>query len=77
MERKPLTVLQVVIAVLALLYLVSPDLLLGPFDDAAVLTIGAVADVVIGIIKKRIGSSNDDASEPEMKDIGNDFDDPQ
>ena len=77
MERKPLTVLQVVIAVLALLYVVAPDLLLGPFDDAAVLTIGAVADVVIGIIKKRIGSSNDDASEPEMKDIGNDFDDPQ
>ena len=77
MERKPLTVLQVVIAVLALLYLVSPDLLLGPFDDAAVLTIGAVADVVIGIIKKRIGNSDGDGPDLNMKDIGNDFDDPQ
>lgn len=77
MERKPLTVLQVIIAVVALLYVVSPDLLLGPFDDAAVLTIGAIADVVIGIIKNRIGSSNGDYQEPVMKDIGNDFDDPQ
>lgn len=77
MERKPLTVLQVIIAVVALLYLVSPDLLLGPFDDAAVLMIGTVSEVVLGLLKNRIGNANVDDQEPIMKDIGNDFDDPK
>ena len=77
MERKPLTVLQVVIAVLALLYVVAPDLLLGPFDDGVVVMIGTISDVVLGLLKKRIGNSDGDGPDLNMKDIGNDFDDPQ
>lgn len=70
MESKSLTTIQIIIAVLALLYIVSPDLLLGPFDDAAIAGIATLADVILGVIKNRIPKTN--GTEEVIKDIGGD-----
>ena len=70
MESKTLTTIQVIIAVVALLYIVSPDLLLGPFDDAAIAGMAALADVILGIIKYRIPRTN--GTDEVLKDIGGD-----
>ena len=70
MENKSLTIIQIIIAVVALLYIVSPDLLLGPFDDAAIAGIATLADVILGVIKKRIPKTN--GTEEVIKDIGGD-----
>ncbi|SCW68733.1 hypothetical protein SAMN02910456_02599 [Ruminococcaceae bacterium YRB3002] len=74
MERRPLTVLQVVIGVLALLYVVSPDLLLGPFDDAAIGSLAVIAEVVLGVIKGRIPQSFNSTGDQEevIKDVDGD-----
>ena len=70
MESKTLTTIQIIIAVVALLYIVSPDLLLGPFDDAAIAGMAALADVILGIIKYRIPRTN--GTDEVLKDIGGD-----
>ena len=70
MENKSLTIIQIIIAVVALLYIVSPDLLLGPFDDAAIAGIATHADVILGVIKNRIPKTN--GTEEVIKDIGGD-----
>ena len=70
MESKSLTTIQIIIAVVALLYIVSPDLLLGPFDDAAIAGIATLADVILGVIKNRIPKTN--GTEEVIKDIGGD-----
>ncbi len=70
MESKSLTIIQIIIAVVALLYIVSPDLLLGPFDDAAIAGIATLADVILGVIKNRIPKTN--GTEEVIKDIGGD-----
>ena len=70
MESKTLTTIQVIIAVVALGYIVSPDLLLGPFDDAAIAGMAALADVILGIIKYRIPRTN--GTDEVLKDIGGD-----
>ena len=70
MENKSLTIIQIIIAVVALLYIVSPDLLLGPFDDAAIAGIATLADVILGVIKNRIPKTN--GTEEVIKDIGGD-----
>ena len=70
MKSKSLTTIQIIIAVVALLYIVSPDLLLGPFDDAAIAGIATLADVILGVIKNRIPKTN--GTEEVIKDIGGD-----
>ena len=70
MENKSLTIIQIIIAVVALLYIVSPDLLLGPFDDAAIAGIATLADVILGVVKHRIPKTN--GNEEVIKDIGGD-----
>lgn len=72
MESKTLTTIQIIIAIVALGYIIAPDLLLGPFDDAAIVGIAALADVILGIVKNRIPRTN--GSTDGLKDIGGDDD---
>ena len=48
---KGLAKVQVAIAVIATLYVVMPDLFVGPIDDAAVATIAVTLESVLGIMR--------------------------
>lgn len=41
-----------------ILYVVLPDLLIGPFDDAAVALIASIAELVLGFAKSRVSASS-------------------
>lgn len=51
-------IIQIVLLVVAIVYLIAPDLLVGPFDDAAVLAILGCAELVFGILRARMNSSD-------------------
>ena len=52
-KNKGLTTAMIIIAVAAILYCPMPDPLFGPVDDAAVITLAAIAETVLGIINAR------------------------
>ena len=67
MNPKVIKIIQIVLAVVAMLYLVMPDLVIGPFDDAAAIGLIGAAELVLGIIQARSRAS---ASRPDS-DYGN------
>jgi hypothetical protein len=58
MDSKQITRIQVIIAIIALVYFIAPDLMIGHLDDAAVAGIAAIADIILGITKSRISRSS-------------------
>ena len=52
MNKSKLSTIQSALVIGAIIYVVSPDLLFGPFDDAAVATIAAIAHFVLGCVKR-------------------------
>ena len=57
MNSKTIRTIQIILAVIALVYFVMPDLVIGPFDDAAVAGLIASAEIVLGILQARSRSS--------------------
>ena len=51
MNKSNFTTIQVIIGVLALLYVFMPDLLFGPFDDIAVAGIASFTELLLGVAK--------------------------
>ncbi|MCR5061101.1 MAG: hypothetical protein K6A80_08745 [Saccharofermentans sp.] len=49
--EKSLSKIQVIVAILATLYVVMPDLFVGPFDDAALATMAIIVEASLGIMK--------------------------
>ena len=58
MNSKALKTFQIVLAIIALVYFVMPDLVIGPFDDAAVAGLILVAEIVLAILQARSRSSD-------------------
>ena len=53
MKKKTLGIIQIVLLVVAIVYLIAPDLVVGPFDDAAVVGILGCVEFVLAILRAR------------------------
>ena len=51
MNRKVLNTIQIVLAVIVLVYCVMPDLIVGPFDDGVLAALAIIAEVVLIVIR--------------------------
>ncbi len=56
MNKKTLSTTQTVILVGTVLYIVFPDLFIGPIDDTVIALIAGIAELVLGFAKSRIQS---------------------
>ena len=54
MDKETMSTIQRVIIVAAIIYLVAPDLIIGPLDDVIVAIIATITDVILGITKERL-----------------------
>ncbi len=54
MDKETLSTIQRIIIVAAIIYLVAPDLIIGPFDDVIVAIVATITDVILGITKERL-----------------------
>ncbi len=68
MTQKDLGKIQLIIAIVAAIYVVMPDLFVGPIDDAALAAIAGIAEVVLCIMRAVSPSSN-----PEPEYISNEY----
>lgn len=57
MNSKTISKIQVIIAIAAVVYVIAPDLLIGPIDDTAVIALATIADVILGVTKSRISEA--------------------
>ena len=57
MEQNTLAKIQVIVAIVVAVYVVMPDLFIGPIDDAAIAAIGGIAEAVLGVMRA-ISKSN-------------------
>ena len=53
-DKQMFTTMQKLIAVIAIIYLIAPDLLIGPIDDMLIAIIATITDVILGITKERL-----------------------
>ncbi|MBR2524707.1 MAG: hypothetical protein IKE53_09780 [Clostridiales bacterium] len=77
MNKNSLSVIQIVIAALALIYMAAPDLLFGPLDDMGVATLAVIIDSILQVVKGRLDQTvrtNEREEEPDFKDAGSDPD---
>ena len=51
MKRKALTTIQIVLAIIVLVYCVMPDLMIGPFDDGVIAALAFIAEVVLFVVR--------------------------
>ena len=51
MNRKVLITIMIIIAAVALTYMIMPDLIVGPFDDGVLAVLAVVAEVVLYIVQ--------------------------
>ena len=58
MNRKTLTTIQIVLAVIVLAYWVLPDFMLGPLDDGVIAALALIAEVVLFVIRGTQKPSN-------------------
>ena len=58
MKRKTIVIIQTVLAAAALTYIIAPDLIVGPFDDAAIFALIGCAEVVLAIVQARLKASD-------------------
>ena len=56
MNKKTLSTAQTVILVGTVLYIVFPDLFIGPIDDTVIALIAGIAELVLGFAKSHIQS---------------------
>ena len=49
-----MSTIQWIVAVAAIIYLIAPDLLIGPVDDIFVAIVATITDVILGITKEHI-----------------------
>lgn len=54
MDTNTISTVQRIIAVTAIIYLISPDLIIGPLDDVIVAIVATITDVILGITKERL-----------------------
>lgn len=54
MDKDIMYKIQRIIIVAAILYLVAPDLIIGPLDDVIVAIVATITDVILGITKERL-----------------------
>lgn len=54
MDKEKMSTIQWIIAVAAIIYLIAPDLIIGPLDDVIVAIIATITDVILGITKERL-----------------------
>ena len=54
MNKETMSNIQRIIIVAAIIYLVAPDLIIGPLDDVIVAIIATITDVILGITKERL-----------------------
>ena len=67
MNRKALTTIQIIPAVIAVAYFIMPDFLVGPFDDAILAAAAVCAEVALFIYQAARKTSN---SRPNIEDTG-------
>lgn len=68
MKQNTLTKVQIIIAIAVAIYVVMPDLFVGPIDDAALAAIAGIAETVLCIVRAVSNLSN---HEPEY--ISNEY----
>lgn len=51
MKRKVLTTIQIVLAIIVLLYWVLPDPMLGPLDDGVIAALAFIAEIVLFVVR--------------------------
>lgn len=68
MKQSDLGKIQIIIAIVVAIYVVMPDLFVGPIDDAAVAAIAGIAEAVLCIVR---AVSNSSTPGPEY--ISNDY----
>lgn len=51
MKNNALGKIQIIVLIAVAIYVVMPDLFVGPIDDAAIAAIAGIAEVVLGIIR--------------------------
>lgn len=51
MKNKDIGKIQLIIVIAAAIYVVMPDLFVGPIDDAALAAIAGIAEAVLGIMR--------------------------
>ena len=51
MKQNTLSKIQIVIAIVVAIYVVMPDLFIGPIDDAVIAAIAGVVEVVLGVMR--------------------------
>ena len=57
MNRKVLTTIQIVLAVIVLAYWVLPDFMLGPLDDGVIAALAFIAEIVLFVIRTLVISN--------------------
>lgn len=62
MNRKVLTTIQIVLAVIVLAYWVLPDPMLGPLDDGVIAALAFIAEVVLFVVRAVQMPSNSESS---------------
>lgn len=68
MKQSDLGKIQIIIAIVVAIYVVMPDLFVGPIDDAAIAAIAGIAETVLCIVR---AVSNSSTSGPEY--ISNEY----
>jgi len=68
MKRNTLASIQIIIAIVVAIYVIMPDLFVGPIDDAALAAIAGIAEVVLCIMRAVSPPSN-----PEPEYISNEY----
>lgn|GEM_PF-3834043 len=69
MNNKSLATAQRFIIIAAIAYVIGPDLLIGPIDDAAVVALSGIAELVLGIIRAVSGNPQPSADVPSFTTI--------
>lgn len=59
MNKVSIAHIQKAIVVVAVIYVIMPDLFFGPIDDAAVAGIATITEIVLGIIKSHCIEESD------------------
>lgn len=59
MKQNTLAKIQIIVAIVVAIYVVMPDLFVGPIDDSAILLITSIVEVVLQVMKKLPSSVTD------------------
>ena len=62
-SKSTLSTVQAVVLVGAALYVIFPDLFIGPIDDTVVALVAGIAEMVLGYAKKRVPEPSPDGWE--------------